>query len=448
MKVMSAGCDWLEDARIEDVEYRSNATFLGHDVIVLDISGDALTSGSRGRVYKGAPSLDLTESARLDADIARRRSELAMLLEQGATVVLFLPAPYEWYVDSGDRTYSGTGRSRVTNINVSARKLTSLFPFHVTTQAAESSELELVAGEPFASYWRKVGAHLSTVAFMQEEFGTPVVRIRNTRCVVASIGQVGSGVVITLPQVVADGLSDNHFVDALLELVASVRQDAGDFSLPEWASSLSVGEEPSLLAALATAEENLRAAAVEVDRANTTLTLLQRRKLLVTGTGQALELAVEEAFAAMGLVVTQGAPGRTDRIVHHPALGPAVVEVKGKSKSAAEKDSAQLEKWSAAYLEETGRAAKPVLVVNAWRELPLQQRVEASFPQQMLKYATARGHCLVTGLQLLCAWLEVERDPSQAHSIVGELFDTSGVWARYEDWRSWIHVETITSHGS
>jgi hypothetical protein len=372
LNIASVGCDWLDDDRIDDIEFGSSDTLLGRDVVLLDLVGRDLTW--RGAEYRGAPSLDASDSARLESDIKRRKGELSMLLDGGATVILFVPAPHHWYVDTGERSYSGKGRGQVATIHVEPRELGCLFPFPVQTEKASSGDFDLVGGDPFAAFWRKIEGRMSCTAFMRSPPGTTTLRIRNTECAVASIAKVRSGVVISLPQDLDEELDGSVFVDALIDLVRAVRNDGGDFSQPEWAASFIIGSEGALNSAVNDAQRRVEEALLQADAAKGSLQLLQRRKLLITGGGKALEVVVHEALEALGFVVEEGAPGRTDRIAAHPHFGPAVIEVKGKSKSAAEKDSAQLEKWVAGYLEKHDARAKPILVVNAWREVRFDER--------------------------------------------------------------------------
>ena len=110
LSIASVGCDWLDDDRIDDIEFGSSDTLLGRDVVLLDLVGRDLTW--RGAEYRGAPSLDSSDSARLESDITRRKGELSMLLDGGATLILFVPAPHHWYVDTGVRSYSGVNDRR------------------------------------------------------------------------------------------------------------------------------------------------------------------------------------------------------------------------------------------------------------------------------------------------------------------------------------------------
>jgi hypothetical protein len=203
-----------------------------------------------------------------------------------------------------------------------------------------------------------------------------------------------------------------------------------------------IANEAVLAEGVRAAELKVQSALTKVDDAKDQLQKLQRRKILITGAGKALETIVEEAFKALGFEVEPGAVGRSDRVVRHTDLGIAILEIKGKSKSAAERDCAQLEKWISEHHIAHNDKAKPILVVNAWRELAVDKRVEAAFPHQMLEFATARGHCLITGSQLLCAWLHVEKEPAIAAAIRRELFDTVGCFGGYADSSSWIQVNS------
>ena len=64
--------------------------------------------------YGGKDSLREHESARLVSDVKRRRAEFLEFLNMGRCLVVILPGDIEVYVDTGERTHSGTGRNRAT----------------------------------------------------------------------------------------------------------------------------------------------------------------------------------------------------------------------------------------------------------------------------------------------------------------------------------------------
>jgi len=160
-----------------------------------------------------------------------------------------------------------------------------------------------------------------------------------------------------------------------------------------------------------------------------------RWKTLLYGSGAALERQVAAALVELGFEVEDVEPGRTDlRATRGDAS--AVVEVKGVGKSAAERHAAQLEKWVAEEMAAGRGQAKGILVVSGWRATPLGERSEPTFPAQMIPYSEQRGHCLVTGLQLLLMARACMKDPGAADRIAEMLINTNGTiegWDRLED---------------
>ena len=200
---------------------------------------------------------------------------------------------------------------------------------------------------------------------------------------------------------------------------------------PSWTGQYHLPREQALVDELGNANERLEAALREVDTTQVALLQRQRLKRLFYATGAAFESAVRAAFESLGCVVDDGPPNRTDFIVRCGDRV-AVIEAKGVGGSAAERNSAQLEKWVSEYIEAHEVHPKPVLIVNAFRsESTLGQR-SIAFPHQMLDYATKREHCLITGLQLLGAVLDVESAPTKRAGVVDSIFDTVGIWQHYQ----------------
>ena len=113
------------------------------------------------------------------------------------------------------------------------------------------------------------------------------------------------------------------------------------------------------------------------------------------------------------------------------------------TKSAAEKHAAQLEKWVAGSFADTGTGHKGILVVNTWRETPLDKRTEEDFPAQMIPYSVGREHVLLTGLDLFVIAAEIYTDPAKADYWRGKILSTSGRLDGVPDWREYIQ-ETKT----
>ena len=323
-------------------------------------------------------------------------------------------------------------------------EVSELFPFSISTRAGQGEEIQLAAGEPFSSFWREYGEWFRYDAYLDQPIGTPLLAITGTKLCVGCVATMGKGLVLFLPQLNYDededeGANDSEdeqdegFFNALIDLVEALKGDVGEFALPEWSGDYLLPTEKDMLGELDKLDAEASRLLNLVDERKRDLLILQQRKILFTGTGEALRLMAGQAFAALGFQVSDGAPGRTDLVLSSKE-GVAVAEVKGLGKSAREKDAAQLEKWVSEYQLEHDVTPKGVLVVNAFSSKALSERVEASYPDQMLPYSVARGHCLMTGLQLLMAWLECEKDGRRRAGIRKSILACAGRYDRYADW--------------
>ncbi|HVC75178.1 MAG TPA: hypothetical protein VND96_01545 [Candidatus Micrarchaeaceae archaeon] len=406
--------------------------------------------------YQGRPCLDDSDSVHIRDDIARRNRELKTLLEVGGTLVLFLPAPASWFVSTGERQFSGTGRNRQTTRIVNEMQLLSLLPFDIHTEAAESRDLDLRVSEPFATFWRTNARRFQTAAILKESIGEKTLVISGTESVAGSIARFAKGLVIMLPQdllypadyevqeVNEDEIEphpdDITLIDSMFDLVRDLRKDAGDYIQPEWAAEYHLPGEVELAARVRQTGDAVRKAQIRLDAAERALAILKQRKTLFTGSGAAFEAFAEEAFKALGFAIEEGRPGRTDRIVRLHG-DTAVMELKGRAKSAAEKDAAQLEKWVSEHFVDHGSQPKGILVVNGWRDAPLQRRTEDVFPDQMLEFSEARKHCLISGIQLLGAWLDAEEHPEMRDHIARSIMSCIGRYEKYREWTAFLSAE-------
>jgi hypothetical protein len=497
LRVASVGLRF-NDPRVLDLNFRSSQTWIDRDILLIrlsEIQYEYATEPYSG-TYKGAWSLDDDDSVRIQEDFRRRRAELLELLKLGRTVVMFLAPPTHWYVDSGERKYSGTGRNQRTTRVVSRMELYSLLPFELQATSASTRDLELVAGEPFAGFWRVMRDRFEAAARLTAPLGKATLKISGADAIVSTIVHTKEGgVVILLPQdllyydadarvetgdgadseddvdeerdddeerseedkeedededlaaleddddVLGPRVEDVAFLDALFELIRALRADTGDFEQPVWATRYSFDTERDAAERTTELETAASAALAELDSAKSRLAELLRRKTLITGTGKALEIVAQDAFEALGFRVEEGDSGRTDRVMRIDGFPPIVMETKGPSKSAAEADSAQLEKWVSEHFVKEGVQPKGLLLANAWRDLPLSERTGAAFPDQMLSYASSRGHCLLTGVQLLGAWLDVEANPTKREEIVQSLYDAVGRYPLYTDWSDFLEAD-------
>lgn len=443
--------------------FGSDTSVFDYDAVIWDPAASFRIYSRYSDSYRGLPSLSDNNSVILKADISRRRAEFKEFLDTGRIVIAIVRPPQECYVATGEVQVSGTGRNRERTRMLEKIDLWSGLPVaDLSLKVASGNRVTIQGESEIASFLRKYKNLVRYDAVFSWPAGKPFASVAGTGRVVGSCVRTNaSGLLVLLPSLnlVApqgtdegededeyednddDQSDDGRWVDQspqvqidLIEAVTAMTSKATK-SLPAWSVRYAT-EDQSLVRQEITKQE------VRVEAARKKLAKLveQRDKAdaknqLFLGTGDALALEVKATLELLGGEVTQPDPDRDDWKVTFPE-GNAVVEVKGVSKSAAEKHAAQLEKWVAGEFEETGAAPKGILIVNTWRDIDLSERTEVDFPDQMIPYCESRGHCLITGLQLFLIRSEIEKDPSRAEHWRAAIMGNSGTLAGVNDWRS------------
>ena len=447
MRFLSLGWTFDHDEVVNE-DFRSQISALDFDVVFWSPNGviDEYTSRS---TYQNLPSLTEDESAAAVKDTKRRRSELSEVLRLGRSIVVVTTPSQDCYVDSGQREYSGTGRNRLTTHLVRPHDFLTALPVDIATAEAVGEKLSFVGEPPLDAYWRANRDFFYYAAYFESQPGRPWVVIDGTDRAVGSLLITDSGGILLFVPSLIDN-DDPHdplllsreatFIESLKDLINTLRAETGEFALPGWADLYRTDKELGARELLGVAQASLAEAEALVSQSQLRLEESSRPKLLIAASGRSLELAVAEVFQLLGCDVASDESGRADLTLEWDSKV-AVVEVKGVSGSAAEQHVAQLEKWASIHFEATGQQPKALLVVNAFRDRPLHERSDEVFPDQLLDYANARGHCLLSGVQMLGIRLKVEEQPDIAASIMQSLFDCVGTYPDFTDWSVFLARE-------
>jgi hypothetical protein len=265
----------------------------------------------------------------------------------------------------------------------------------------------------------------------------PGVSIGNAKSRHLSIGFYTKDFVF-LPIIGEDsGYASHEFLLELYEVCRAIRKDNQNIQLPDWTNDY-------LLPGERNERENLTNIEKEIALLIDEKTLSQNRlnshlplKQLWSGTGINLENAAKMVFEELGFTLLHSEPGRDD-IIMKWGEQIVIVEVKGQSKSAAEKNAAQLEKWVSSYKADHDDSPKGILLVNTYRELSIENRKLPSFPDQMLKYSIDRNHCLLTTVQLCTLMLHCRANPHDKNVEVDKMISTTGVYESLNSWKDYI----------
>ena len=115
----------------------------------------------------------------------------------GKTLLLVLRPNTEFYVDTGDREYSGTGRNaRVANL-VAAMHTLDWLPVQVPVVASAGTRLRRSAASEFDLYYREFQEHLYYDAYFEKSVGKPFLVTRGGNHPVGTVIPAGNGHVVS-----------------------------------------------------------------------------------------------------------------------------------------------------------------------------------------------------------------------------------------------------------
>lgn len=120
----------------------------------------------------------------------------------------------------------------------------------------------------------------------------------------------------------------------------------------------------------------------------------------------------------------------TDEFIINVEGTKILAEVKGNTKSISKSDLGQLITDLGEHLKITGDEIDGILIGNAWRLLPIEDRNTPDkpvFPDNVIKIAERRNVSLLSTTDLFRALCEVLKDLSQKKDTLGKLVGRQGI---------------------
>ena len=143
----------------------------------------------------------------------------------------------------------------------------------------------------------------------------------------------------------------------------------------------------------------------------------------------------KEVLNEFGLKVEDGKQGREDLVFSFNDEN-FLLEVKGIEKSASKSNVRQLNGHLTEYKNEHEVEVKGILLVNAWRKLPIEERETKEkpiFPDEIMTLVNLTGVVLMTTQQLFVAYCEYLEGKFNLDTFVKTSKSTSGVMIGFED---------------
>jgi hypothetical protein len=405
MKVLEFGSKFTKRTTFE---YLSNKTVLEYDLILID------------------PHYMTLNSHQTDTNTyLKRRHQLEEFIRfKNTPLVFFMPVPE--------------------NIQTIDQRVSKDMPFQyfvpvpeLITEVQEGKEINVLPSTPFSDLMEKYKDHFHYRSYFKNKPGKIIAETPHTRLPLAFWDN--NCVFLPSPTNTIKAVETEFFND-LKETLIALRSSFEQSTLPEWTDTFHLFNETHIREEIHQHQSQIDQLAALLKEKENALGDICRYKYLFTSSGDELESAVKDVFMKIGFEILQGEEYREDLIIKYENKV-AVVEIKGVNGCAAEKHAAQLEKWAASYFEKTGVAPKPILIVNAFKDLPLDRRTEKPFPHQMLSYSQSRNHCLLTTVQLFGILNDILKDVVKKDALIASLFSTSGLFEGFNEWSNFItHV--------
>lgn len=443
------------NTQFEDINYpglvcesfRSAISFLDYDTVIIDTHSILDNYNVDTQKYDGKPVISKSDSPIIVDDLNRIKEQIKEMLNQGKNIFVIMSNNENCYIYTGDSKYDGTGKNaRKTDI-VQQLNIFSFIPYKIVPTLIQGEKSCIVCNSPYSMFFNTTKDILYYELYFDAPKESQLLLIPSKTKAVSAVFQYGKGNIVLLPCIGVDldapeeQWNENAilFLDALLELNQSLLTDSERYVLPLWSNSIKMPNEALAEAELEKEITKLKKLEEKISKQNERLNQIRDLKKMVTASGTVLEEIVKTVLIKIGFSLQETEVGRSDVIALYNDLA-VVAEIKGVSKSAAEKHAAQLEKWVSQYIEENDSVPKALLIVNGYCDTPLFERKEDVFPDQMLKYSISRGHVLITTTQLLCMYIEIEKDPSCAQERINELLSCVGKYPRYLDFEKYIEI--------
>ena len=430
-------------------EFRSSVSFMDYDAIVIDTSYLANDyTEDYPPTFEGKRMISKNESRLMVEEFSRTKTQIIDFLKQGKNVFVLLGANENCYIHTGKTEYSGTGKNaRGTNI-VTIFDTFSFLPIAINPTMVSGEKFNISCQPPYSTFFQATKDMVYYDAYFEAPKKSSLLTLSNSDKSISAVFEYEKGKIIILPYPYDEGYFDTEkewkkcakkFLDALFELNRSLCIESNSYELPLWSNNVKLLNEEDEENKLEQEMKKLQSIQDKIQKRRKEIKSIQKKKILITASGTPLEEVVQETLQEIGFTLSETEVGRSDIIASYNGTD-IVAEIKGVSKSAAEKHAAQLEKWVAQFIEEKEHAPKPILIVNGYCDIPLTERVEDVFPNQMLKYCEARGHALVTTTQLLCLYIEIKKNPACAEERIAELLSCVGKFQRYDDYEKYIQL--------
>jgi len=443
----------LASADTKYEKFRSRVSLLDWDIVLFR----PLISEFWGAYvdhYQGKPSLDDSSSFQLKEACEHWRREIKQAVETGKTVLVYLPAIQEVYIDTGERRYSGTGRNQKTTTIVAPYTNYAAVPADLKPVNATGTAMKLapLGAEILAPYWAEFADGSEYKVLLTSETVRPCISTKNGDKAVATIlrSKASSGSLVLLPDI--DFYPDSflkqqaekqvwtqtarqfaaRLVSCVVALDKALHASADVTPEPDWASDskFALAPERKLRSELLEAERHVEEAQRRLEATQASLRSAGQLRDLLYEKGKPLESVIVAALTKLGF---SAAPYKDTEsefdVVFQSAEGRLLGEAEGKDTKAVNVDKLRqlsMNIHEDLQREEVTKPAKGVLFGNGYR-LTLPQSRESQFTEKCISAAISSSTALVSTSELFRATQYLDAQPDDEFSAACRMAIFNGI---------------------
>lgn len=398
-KILTIGLE-LASSDAQYARFDSKTSLLDWDIILFKPS--ITDFGGYGDPFQGKRSLSDTLSFRLKECCEHWRREIKQAVDTGKTVLVYLPALDEVFVDTGQRSYSGTGRNQRTTRHVAEYSNYQAIPADLTPVTATGSSMKLAAkgAELLSPYWTEFeSASTYHVLLTNPKVPASVVTRTGDKTVGAIYrSKASAGSLLLLPDIefYADSFikikgdkqtwtpTATQFAGRLISTIVALDKAlraAGEVTPePTWATDPQyvLPAESALRVQLLEAEREVEQAQKRKERLSEELLAAGSFRGLLFEKGKPLEAAIIDALRLLGFKAEAFKESDSEfDVVFESAEGRLIGEAEGKDNKAVNIDKLRqlaMNIHEDLQREAVSMPAKAVLFGNGFRLQPLLER--------------------------------------------------------------------------
>lgn len=451
-RVLTVGLE-LASSDTENASFRSKTSLLDWDIVLF--KPDISDFESYGDYFQGKPNLSDSSSFQLKECCEHWRREIKQAVEAGKTVIVYLSELEEVFVDTGQRSYSGTGRNQRTTQHVAEYNNYQSIPAALSAVVATGNAMKLSArtAEVLAPYW----SEFESVSQYRVQLTEPKV----PACILTRTGdrpvgalyrsKLSAGTLLLLPDIdfypanfikEQEGKANwtsaatkfaGRILAAVVALDKALRSTGEVTPEPPWAAEpeFSLGTESALRVQLLDAEREVEKAQKHKEDLEDQLRSAGSLRALLYEKGKPLENAIIDALRMLGFAANPFKESDSEfDVVFESEEGRLIGEAEGKDNKAVNIDKLRqlaMNIHEDLQRENVTKPAKPVLFGNAFRLMKLSERGDP-FTEKCVSATVTSSTALVFTPDLfpLVQYLVVKADSEYARACRQAMLTTTG----------------------